>query len=141
MKHFYVQPEVAGGLGAHTALDTSVHPPVVGKLHYEFDGWLGDVLLESFPSFIVTQDAAKKLEAIGATGMRFGDVEITVSDEFRAFYPDRRLPEFVWLRVEGLAGRDDLGTVADGRLVVSDRVLKLLVQLGLAQATVSPFEN
>lgn len=45
MKYFYIEPEVAGGLGRNTVMNRAVHPPVVSKLHYHFDGWLGDVLL------------------------------------------------------------------------------------------------
>ena len=36
MKYFYIQPEVAGGLGKNTVMDRSVHPPIVSRLHYEF---------------------------------------------------------------------------------------------------------
>ena len=79
MKYFYIQPEVAGGFGENTVLDTSVHPPIVSRLHYELDGWLGDVLLETFPCFIITKDAKTKLQSIGATGIRLDDVEITTS--------------------------------------------------------------
>ena len=68
MEYFYVQPEVAGGLGALTVMDTTTHPPIVSKLHYHFDGWLGNVLLETFPCFIVTDGARQALQAIGATG-------------------------------------------------------------------------
>ena len=47
---------------------------IVRKFHYEFDGWLGDVLLESCPCFIVTEAAKKKLQSIGATGIKFASV-------------------------------------------------------------------
>ena len=53
MQYVYIEPEVAGGLGDHTVMDRSVHPPIVSKLHYQMEGWLGDALLESFPVFIV----------------------------------------------------------------------------------------
>ena len=29
MKYFYIETEVAGGLGENTAMDRSVHPPIV----------------------------------------------------------------------------------------------------------------
>lgn len=38
MKFFYIEPEVAGGFGERTRLDTTVHPPVVHELEYEFQG-------------------------------------------------------------------------------------------------------
>ncbi|HKB91644.1 MAG TPA: hypothetical protein VKC60_14085 [Opitutaceae bacterium] len=63
MKYYYIEPEVAGSLGENTVIHREVHPPRVSKLHYRFDGWLGDVLLESFPSFIVAEDVEKKLHS------------------------------------------------------------------------------
>jgi hypothetical protein len=140
MKYFYIEPEVAGGLGKNTVMNRAVHPPVVSKLHYQIDGWLGDVLLESFPSFIVTEDAGQQLQAIGATGVRFDDVEVTTSDQFRQLYPNRRLPKFIWLRAEGQPACDDFGIAPDGRLVTSERVFETLKKLGVANALVAPFK-
>jgi hypothetical protein len=51
---YLIEPEIAGGLGDHTEIDTEVRPPVVKSLEYRLEGWLGDELLESFPCFIVT---------------------------------------------------------------------------------------
>ncbi len=99
-----IQPEVAGGLGENTVMDRRVHPPIVSKLHYEFDGWGGDALLTSFPYFIVTEDAKKKLQSVGLTGMRFDKVEVTTSELFQELFPDRQLPHFVWLKVDGKPG-------------------------------------
>src|SRR5438552_1503007 len=99
MKYFYVEPEVAGGLGESTVIDGNSYPPVVTALHYRFDGWLGDVLLESFPCFILTELAKRKIVAARLTGAEFDRVETTVSEEFHALYPARQLPGFVWLRV------------------------------------------
>lgn len=101
MKYYFMEPEVAGGLGRNTIMDRSTHPPIVSKLHYEFDGWLGDVILESFPSYIVTDEARLNLQAVGATGAAFGAVEITVSESLRERQPGLKLPAFVWLQVTG----------------------------------------
>ncbi len=139
MKFFYIEPEVSGGLGKNTMMNRAVHPPVVSKLHYHFDGWLGDVLLESFPSFIVTEGAKQQLQALGATGMQFDDVEVTTSDQFRQLHPDQQMPKFVWLRVEGQPGQEDLGAALDGRLVVSERTLEMFQRQGIANALVTPF--
>jgi hypothetical protein len=141
MKYFYIEPEVAGGLGKNTVINRSVHPPTISKLHYHFDGWIGDALLESFPSFIVTKDVERRLQSIGATGARFDDVEVTVSDQFKELYQDRHLPHFVWLRVEGQPGREDLGTTLDGRLVASERALEVFREFGVANSLVTPFIN
>ena len=140
MKHFFVEPEVAGGLGGNTVMDSSAHPPLVSRLHYELEGWLGDALLESFPVFIVTLEARDALEGLGSTGVDFDEVEVTISDSFEELHPGRALPDFVWLKPKGEAGRDDFGTASDGRLVVSERALGLLRGCGLANALVEPFD-
>lgn len=141
MKYFYIEPEVAGGLGENTVIDPSVHPPIISKLHYEFDGWLGDLLLETFPCFIVTKDAKRKLQSIGATGIRFDEVEITTSEMFRGLYPNRQLPEFFWLQIQGKPGQDDFGIADDLGLVISERALEVLRELGISNALVTPFEE
>jgi hypothetical protein len=140
MLYFYLEPEVAGGLGEHTVMDTSVHPPVVSKLHYEFEGWLGDDLLESFPCYIVTARLKEGLEQAQATGCTFGDVEVSRSDSFKGIYPDRKLPEFYWLRTQPQAGAADFGLADDHRLVASERILGLMrANYRLAQCDVEPY--
>lgn len=138
MAFFYVEPEVAGGLGENTVLDRSTHPPVVIRLHYYFGGRPKGVLLETFPCFIVTEAARQALQKSGATGARFDTVEVTRSPVFDELHPGAQLPPFVWLRPEGEPGRDDIATTEDGRLVVSARVLELLWKLGIANALVEP---
>lgn len=139
MAFFYVEPEVAGGLGKHAVVDSSVYPPNVTQLHYRIINWLGDALLESFPALIITREAADALHAMGASGIAYRDVEITVSDSFQEIYPDRQLPEFLWLCVTGAAGKEDFGIADDSRLVVSERVLKQLKASGLNHALIEPY--
>ncbi len=140
MEYCVIRPEVAGGWGEHTVVhDRSVHPPILSKLHYEFDGWLGDVLLTSFPVFIIAESAKKKLEAIGATGVKFDEVEVSTSEQFRDIYPDRKLPKFVWLKADGKAGHDDFGIAPICRLVISKRALDVLRSLGISHARVEEF--
>ncbi|WP_241280098.1 hypothetical protein [Chryseobacterium cucumeris] len=43
----FIEPEVAGGLGEQSQLDNSFLPPLIKNLHYEFEGWLGNDLVES----------------------------------------------------------------------------------------------
>ncbi len=112
---------------------------VVRKLHYVFEGWLGDVLWESFPCFIITKDAKRKLQSIGATGIRFDDVEVTTSALFQGLYPNRQLPEFFWLQIEGKPGQDDFGIGRDPGLVISERALEVLRKLGISNALGTPF--
>ncbi len=134
--YYNLSPEVAGGLGERTVMDTSVHPPRVQRLHYEMAGWLGDELLESFPCFIVTARVRDALLGLGASGCTFDTVEISRSDTFEELYPDRMLPPFYWLKVQGRAGVDDVGLSDDNRLVVSKRVLDLLRAFDLANCDI-----
>lgn len=139
MKYFYIEPEVAGGMGKNTVMNRGVHPPIVSKLHYHFDGWLGDQLLESFPCFIASELVKQRIQEARFTGMDFDQVEITVSEQFQELYPNRQLPKFVWLKVEGIAGQDDFGTAPDARLIASERALELLQGLGISHASVTEF--
>lgn len=117
--YYYIEPEVAGGLGDSTVLDSTVHPPKVSLLEYQFDGWLGDELLESFPCFIVTEALSKALKEFGLNGFDLGSVRVTKSDQFEDIDGFLVLPSFVWLKVHGEAGLSDFGLAKDNRLVVS----------------------
>ena len=144
MRFYVIEPEVAGGWGENTIVaDSSVHPPRVTKLHYKFDGWLGDVLLESFPCYIVTEAAKENIKAMAATGVKFDEVEISTSDEFDDVSPGLQLPRFAWLQVAGKAGQDDFGIAPapDFRLVISQRVLDLLKSMGVSNASIKEFER
>jgi hypothetical protein len=134
--YYFVEPELAGGLGKHTVMDRSTHPPRVDRLHYDFDGWPDDVLLESFPCFIVTESARSGIEAAQLTGVRFDQVEVTASEDFKERHPNRQLPPFLWMRVEGKARQNDFGTAPDGILVVSGKALGVLQSLGIDHAVV-----
>jgi hypothetical protein len=114
MGYFLLGPEVAGGLGQHTVADRSVHPPVIRKLHHEFDGWLGGEVLESFPCFLVTDRVGNAMSMNKLSGFELADVEVTCSEQYKDVCADRELPDFRWLRVNGLPGRHDLGVTSGG---------------------------
>ena len=76
---FALDPEVAGGVGDNAVEDRSVHPPIVHRLHCQFDGWLGDALLAGFPAFIMTEAAKRAIEDAGLSGVSFGPVEVSTS--------------------------------------------------------------
>ena len=132
MRFFIIEPEVAGGFGPDTVLDFSVHPPRPIKFNYQFDGWLGDPLVEAVASFIVTVSLKDLLEKNFVSGIKFGDVDITKSGEFEDLCPDMVLPDFCWMQIYGTPGSDDFGLSAQHRLVVSERVLDLLKDAGMA---------
>lgn len=140
-RYFVIEPEVAGELGPDTVMDTSVHPPKVSELHYDFKGWLGDDLLESFPSFVVTGRCKVALEKAGFSGFTFAPAKVTASDIFLELYPGQSLPDFHWLKVNGVAGKDDVGLASDHRLVVSEEVLRLLRSMRLEHCDVEAFNS
>jgi len=137
MQFYQVEPDVAGGLGEHTVLDPGTHPPRIDRLHYEFEDWSGDALVTSFPCFLVTRQGKEKLEFLGATGVVFDDVEVSTSDIFKELKPGFELPEFLWMKIVGEAGRDDFGIGPDFYLIVSERALNALREIGLREAIVS----
>lgn len=146
LTYFFIEPEVAGGLGDNSVFDRSTHPPQVHRLHYEFDGWLGDVLLAGFPCLIATEEAARALKSGAITGIIYATMETSTSELFRHLYPGRQLPTFVWLQINGTPGEDDFGWYRDTRgeqprtrYVISKRVLDILRPMGLNHAEIEPF--
>jgi hypothetical protein len=139
MRYYFIEPEVAGGLGPNTIADKSVHPPLVTYLNYQFDGWLGDAILESYPVFIIVEDAKSALLRNSITGVRLDEVEVTTSEQFKDIYPDKKLPRFAWLQIIGRAGEDDFGIAADNRLVISERALDVLKQFNISHAVIEAY--
>ena len=144
MTDFHViNPEVAGGFGENVDLDAGPHPPVVKHLHYEFDGWMGDDLVTSFPCYLASSRLKQALEASPElSGFSFRTAEISKSEQFEEVSPEaaRALPEVWWLQVDGRPGIDDLGLTALADLIVSSRALAILQRLNLANADISVFE-
>jgi len=83
-------------------------------------------LLTTHPCFIVSQRLRDSLEKAGFTGYHFDDVEISTTEEFEEICPGVKLPCFYWMKVDGIAGVDDVGLTAKNFLVVSDRFLNIL---------------
>lgn len=125
MAYHLLYPEVAGGFGAETDLDTSVHPPVVHELHYEVASWLGDDLLESFPIFIANPRLINAINDAGLTGATTRSALVTLLPGTEDVI-DPAVLDFEWLHVTGEPARDDLGVDEIGRLVVSDRAIEVL---------------
>ena len=139
-KYYVIEPEVAGGFGEHSEIDWSNGKMDVKKLHYQFDGWLGDELLESTPCYIASEHLAILIEQDKLTGVEFDEVEITMSDQFRDIYPNRKLPKFVWLKVNGIPEQDDFSIASGLRLVVSEQTLNLLNKIGISNlASSAPY--
>lgn len=141
--YYRIEPEVAGGFGERTELDAASHPPRVTRLHYQFDGWLGDDIVTNFPCYLVTDRVREAFSGLGVTGCRFADVEVTTSEQFRQLFPDTILPRFSWLLVDGVAGVDDIGMSGPPhhQAVVSQRVLACLRSFTLNQCDVWEYEG
>jgi hypothetical protein len=140
MRFYRLDPEVAGGWGPNTEFTrTPGEPVVVHRFHYQFDGWLGDELLESSPCFIVTQRLAEELQKHRLSGYELKAVEISTSEQFHELYPDRELPVFAWLYITGTAGIDDFGIDREGRLVVSEKAIGVLKTMRLDHCEVADY--
>ncbi|WP_144697936.1 hypothetical protein [Fictibacillus phosphorivorans] len=138
--HLYLlEPEVAGGLGEKTTYYNKTYKnglKLISFLNYEFEGWLGDELLESTPSFIVTQELANSIQYSQLNGYVFEGVEITKSDLFQEIYPNRILPNFKRLIPNGKVSinndtynnwsQEDFCLSENLELVVSPQALKVL---------------
>ena len=141
MTFYRLQPEVAGGWGPNTRFTrTPGRPVVVHRLHYVFDGWLGDELLESGSCFIVTRRLAQLLTDCRLSGFELRPVEISQSELFDELYPDRLLPAFEWLQVTGESGVDDFGVDEGYGLVVSKSALEALKRTNLTACQIAAVE-
>ncbi len=142
---FYaLEPDVPGGLGEDTALDTTVHPPrVVGTLYYEIDNWFGDDLITSHPVYLVTEKLAATLTGSGLGHFEVRNVEIVYGQAaFERLYRHglSEFPEFCWLFVTGTAVQDDVGLTPRGRLIVSGAALRVFRQGNLNMCEVEEYD-
>jgi hypothetical protein len=140
-EYFTLEPEVAGSLGPQTDIDTSVHPPIVYRLHFEVLNWLGDCLVEDFPCFLVIDTVGAQLIAAGFGGFALAEALVTEDERYRILEPNGVLPNLVWLQVTGSPGEDDFGLTSSHRLVVSQRALLLLEDNGLVNCGIEEFEH
>ncbi|WBV60636.1 hypothetical protein PFY12_00620 [Chryseobacterium camelliae] len=131
-----IEPEVAGGLGENTELDNSVFPPLVKKLNYEFEGWLGGDILESFPCYIMTERLKKTIESENLSGITFDDVLISKSETFLDLYPDKELPAFFWAKINGKDYKDDFFITEQNGLAISEKAYSLLQKFNVDQADI-----
>lgn len=136
MRRWRIDPEVAGDIGPRTVMDTEFHPPRVTRLHYAFDTWLGDDIVQLFPCVIVSERLADALVSAGCSGVALDAVEVTLSDECAVMDPGLldRLPPFRWLRA-GESVENDVAIVG-AELFVSDAALRVLKSFRLDHAEV-----
>jgi hypothetical protein len=113
MRYFLLSPYSAG---CNSASDADWATNTDRKLCDAFDFWSGDALLSSSPTWIVTVPAKHAIQPTKLTGVHFGSVEVSKSELYHQLHPSRELPSFVWLKVDGKAGRDDFGVVRNTKL-------------------------
>ncbi|MEZ6187643.1 MAG: hypothetical protein R3F62_21865 [Planctomycetota bacterium] len=140
MSFYLVEPECPGHLDEDVDLDLSSAPVRVapGAPPLLFHGWLGDDLISTHPLYLATPPLARALSESLPGLVRVGPAaRISLSEEFREFFPDTELPEFLRLDFLGRAFADDAGLTELGELVVSSRGLSCLSGFRLDQATVT----
>ncbi|MGR5062042.1 hypothetical protein [Photobacterium sp. DNB22_13_2] len=141
MSQYLIEPEIPGGFGENTLGHFDVHPPKVEKLHLEFDGWLGDDLLESFPCFLVSESLATALVASQLSGYNLAAMELSSSDIFQELQPECCLPSFSWLQITGDNGKDDFSVSEKGMLLVSRKAMQLLQKFQLTNAEIMVYKS
>jgi len=122
-------------------VDSSTHPPVVSRLHYDFVSWLGDDIVATFPCNLVTEALAKAIVDEGLTGAQIDHVTVTKNPQFERFFPDTvaSLPEWKWLRPTGQPHESDFWQDDQGILIVSERALKLLRKFSLENCRIGTY--
>jgi hypothetical protein len=131
MNYYSFEPEVACQLGDKSILNSSVHPPIVTKLHCVFDGWLGDDIIEVFPCYVITEKFKEGIIKYKLSGCSFEDVIVSKSDVFKELYPNRNLPNFFRLIVTGKKDVDDFVISNDNILLVSENAYSSLKRFNL----------
>lgn len=130
MKYFIVEPEVAGGLGPSSIIEPGTHPPIIHKLEYRFEGWLGSHIIESFPICLASDVLLRELRAQELTGFTEDNVTVTFSEEFQPSASTQKMPSFKWLKIVGQMNKDDFFLADDQRLVISENAKMIIESIG-----------
>jgi hypothetical protein len=137
MKIYELYPEVAGSIDESVIVNVASRPITISSMHYELDGWLGDDLLTEAGYFLVTESLATGLVNTELSGFTVKDAIVTKSERFEEMYPDRTLPEFKWLIIEGQSNVDDFWfSKAAMKLNVTERGLSFLKKYQIANCDI-----
>jgi hypothetical protein len=105
-----------------------------------FDTWLGDDVVSAHPLLLVTTDVRDALlELNQPTGFTVVRARTMRSAFFERHSPDRQLPTFWSVEVQGRPGVDDLGIGPGGSFVASARVVEALDRFSLKHATLTQY--
>ena len=91
MMLYLLECEVAGGLGEDTIIDAQKN---ILYLDYEFAGYMGDEILETIASFVVTFNLAKDIENNNLSGYQFQKIGISTNEGFYDFNQEEEIKDF-----------------------------------------------
>lgn len=100
---------------------------------------MGDDIVESFPTFIVTSALADAIASAGLSGVEFDDVIVTMNPQFEELFPEvaSSLPAWRWLRPVGAPLVSDFWQDETARLVLSDDALCVVRRFRIDNAELS----
>lgn len=108
---FQLRPEVAGFQGEGTVVANMPQLqsgidfiPEIAHLDYEFDGWLGDDIIEGSSCYLVSDVLAAAMEQSNLSGYRLEAITIStteVFDRWQSKMVERPLPPFVRVLTDG----------------------------------------
>lgn len=132
MPTFRVEPKVSGELGPDAVLNTSTWPPVVEYFQFAFDAWRGEDIVETFPTFLVTDRLRRALQSASITGLVFGHVDACKGEQFDILMRGADVDLGQWHRMDvvGRPDADDAWLVAN-HLTVNERLMALLSSFDL----------
>lgn len=140
MKKYFIEPEVAGQIGDDTVLNYSTKPPIIEKLNYEFDDWLGDDFIEGFQCFICSERLAESFKKQNLTGYTLAECKVTKSQLFNDLHEDGLiLPPFYWFKLIGNEN-DDFFIVPNSMLAVSQRALETLQAFNIDRCQIHEYK-
>ena len=131
VKYLTIRPEVAGSFGDYTIMDTKTHPPKIERLHYVFEGWLGDDIVEGFPVFLISKNLYELLKKTNFTGYKVDSCRVTMSQNFVEFYSHKKLPPFYWFKITGKKRESDFWVSEKNDLMASEKAIETLKQANI----------
>lgn len=142
MKCYKLYPEVAGTITENCLDDVVARPIKISKMNYEFDGWQGDDLITEAGHFIVTEKLAEALRQSMLSGFDLDKATTSKSEQFKDMYPNRLLPVFKWLIINGESEKDDFWFSKESMMLyVSEKAYDVLKDFQLANCDVEEIEE
>jgi len=100
---------------------------------------MGDDIVESFPTFVVTAALAEAIVSSGLSGVELDDVIVTMDPQFVELFPDAAssLPAWRWLRLDGQPHKSDFWQDESAHLMLSADALDVLRRFRIGNAELS----